>query len=678
MATAHLGGVRGRWEFVVGGPAITQTCGAEQLGRPGDVVLSAEVADQVCDTCAGEPVPAGRPPGLRITTVQPLPPVTPLVSSARQAAGAALRGYVPGAILARLDAGQSAWLSELRHVSVLFLRLPDLDDIARALRTANNLVREVQEALYEYEGSVNKLGVDDKGTTMVAAFGLPPVAHEDDGVRAVRAALGIQAQLRRHTVRHAIGIATGRAFCGSVGSDLRREYTMIGGVVNRGARLMQTALDDLVCDRATHQAANAKLTFEPLPPRRVKGVAEPVAVFRPHGLRPTRAPGRSLVGRAHERRLLLTERLRRARRPRRRAARRGGGRDRQVTPARRAGHPSRRSTGQDAGRSSRRHQGHHAVSRLAWRVRGAVRPHRGQPAQHSAHPVLEWLRDRPNLKRLAPLLGDVLPLDLPHDELVGELQGQVRGDNTRRLLVGALQVASAAAALLIVVEDAHWCDSASWALARLVAQRIPTALLVLALRPLGEPSRRTTSGSARRPMPSSFASIPCRLMTSPRSSGSGSGSPRYPGRWPSSSASTLAATRSSARSSPHALRDTGVITITNGSCRLAPGADLHELSVPDTVQGVVLARIDRLAPPQQLTLKVASVIGRSFAYRLLHDVYPIIADRPTLADQLEGLQQRSLVLPETPEQELAWMFKHVITRDVAYELMVRARRRCTR
>ena len=93
------------------------------------------------------------------------------------------------------------------------------------------------------------------------------------------------------------------------------------------------------------------------------------------------------------------------------------------------------------------------------------------------------------------------------------------------------------------------------------------------------------------------------------------------------------------------------------------------------MQGVVLTRIDRLAPPQQLTLKVASVIGRSFAYRLLHDIHPIAADRPSLPGQLEGLQRRSLVLLEAPEPELAWMFKHVITRDVAYELMLRAQRR---
>jgi class 3 adenylate cyclase/tetratricopeptide (TPR) repeat protein len=675
---AHLGGVRGRWEFVIGGPAVTQTCGAEQLGRPGDVVLSPEAVDQIRDLCAGQPVPTGtgRAPALRVTMLQPLPAVTPLVSAPVQAAGVALRGYVPGAILARLDAGQSAWLSELRHVSVLFVRLPDLDDMTPAtLPKANDLVCEVQEALYEYEGSVNKLGVDDKGATMVAAFGLPPVAHEDDPVRAVRAALGIRARLDRGGVRHAIGIASGRAFCGSVGSGLRREYTMIGGVVNLAARLMQTALDDIVCDSATRHEAEAKLAFEELPPRRVKGVAEPVAVFRPAGLSRARAPSRSLVGRTHERRQ-LAERL---------AALRGGhggvllvegeagiGKSRLLDDlvAQAAGQPVGMLVGAaDAIRTTTPYHAWRGVFESLFELIDV------SEAGGRRTRVLEWLRGRPDLARLAPLLGDVLPLDLPEDELTGQLQGQVRADNTHRLLIGVLRAASERQPLLIVVEDAHWCDSASWGLAWLVAQQIPTALLVLALRPLPDPipdeyQRLRQAPGARRlildPLPAQDVTALVRQRLGVASvpqpvadliSEHADGNPFF--------SEELAYT----------LRDTGVITVTNGSCRIRPGADLQDLSLPDTVQGVVLARIDRLAPPQQLTLKVASVIGRSFAYRLLHDVYPIAADRPTLPDQLEGLQARSLVLSETPERDLEWMFKHVITRDVAYELMVRAQRR---
>jgi tetratricopeptide (TPR) repeat protein len=226
-----------------------------------------------------------------------------------------------------------------------------------------------------------------------------------------------------------------------------------------------------------------------------------------------------------------------------------------------------------------------------------------------------------------------------------------------------------------VVEDAHWCDSASWALAWLVSQQIPKALLVLALRPLAEPipdeyQRLHQAPDAQQlhldPLPAHDVAALVRqrlgITSLPQPVADLIG--EHAGGNPFFSEELA-----------YTLRDTGVITVTNGTCRIAPGADLQEMSLPDTVQGVVLTRIDRLAPPQQLTLKVASVIGRSFAYRLLHDIYPIAADRPSLPGQLEGLQQRSLVLPEAPELELAWIFKHVITRDVAYELMVRAQRR---
>jgi class 3 adenylate cyclase/tetratricopeptide (TPR) repeat protein len=677
VSAAHLGGELNRWEFVVGGPAISQTCTVEHLARPGDVVLSPEALDQVRDICAGEQLPAGtgQAVALRVTTVQPLALARPPSSAAaRQVAGAALRGYVPGAILARLDAGQSAWLSELRHLSVLFLGLPDLDDIKPGtLRRANDLVCAVQEELYEYEGSVNKLGVDDKGATMVAAFGLPPVAHEDDPVRAVRAALGIQAQLRRLGVRYAIGVATGRAFCGSVGSDLRREYTMIGRVGNLAARLMQTAPDDVVCDGATRQVAEAKLAFEALPPRRVKGVAEPVAVFRPGGERRARARSRSLVGRTHERGL-LSERL---------AALRDGqggtlliegeagiGKSRLLDDLveQAAGQRVRTLVGAaDAIRSTTPYHAWRPVFESLLDLTDVSGPEarRGR--------VLDWLRGRPDLERLAPLLGDVLPLDLPPDELIGQLQGQVRADNTRRLLIGALGAASEEQPLLIVIEDAHWCDSSSWALAWLVSQRASAILLVLALRPPAEPvpeyERLRQAPDAQHlrldPLPPDdvAALVQQRLGVTSVPQPVADLIGEHAGGNPFFSEELA-----------YALRDTGAITVANGSCRIAPGADLEALSLPETVQGVVLTRIDRLAPPQQLTLKVASVIGRSFAYRLLRDVHPIAADRPALPDQLDSLRRRSLVLLEAPEPQLAWMFKHVITRDVAYDLMLHAQR----
>jgi len=407
----------------------------------------------------------------------------------------------------------------------------------------------------------------------------------------------------------------------------------------------------------------------------VKGWAEPVAVFRPGALSRPRVPSRSLVGRTQERGQ-IAERL---------AALRGGhggvlliegeagiGKSRLLDDmvAQAANQRVRVLVGAaDAIRTTTPYHAWRGVFESLFDLTDI-----SEPGVRRTR-VLAWLHRRPSLERLAPLLGDVLPLDLPQEEFIGQLQGQVRADNTRRLLVGALRAASQEQPLLIVLEDTHWCDSASWALAWLASQRNPTALLVLALRPLAEPipdeyQRLNQAPGAQQlhldPLPADDVAALVRqrlgITSLPQPVADLIG--EHAGGNPFFSEELA-----------YTLRDTGVITVTNGTCRIAPGADLQEMSLPDTVQGVVLTRIDRLAPPQQLTLKVASVIGRGFAYRLLHDIHPIAADRPSLPGQLEGLQQRSLVLPEAPEPELAWIFKHVITRDVAYELMVRAQRR---
>src|SRR5207244_10104123 len=118
----------------------------------------------------------------------------------------------------------------------------------------------------------------------------------------------------------------------------------------------------------------------------------------------------------------------------------------------------------------------------------------------------------------------------------------------------------------------------------------------------------------------------------------------------------------------YALRASGVLLLGGGVCRLAPGIDLAAVTFPDTVQGVVTSRIDRLAPAQQLTLKVASVIGRVFAFRVLRDIYPLEPDRPQLPDDLDTLERLDLTSVETPEPDLAYLFKHIITQEAAYSL----------
>ncbi|HET7089718.1 MAG TPA: hypothetical protein VFL17_13865, partial [Anaerolineae bacterium] len=227
-----------------------------------------------------------------------------------------------------------------------------------------------------------------------------------------------------------------------------------------------------------------------------------------------------------------------------------------------------------------------------------------------------------------------------------------------------------------VLEDAHWLDSASWALALLVSRRLERSLLIVTARPMSDPPppeylQLMQSPNTRRlrlealPAEDTLALVCQRLNV--RS-------------LPEPVADLI---REKAEGHPffseevaYALRDAGLIEIAGGECRVAPDAgDLRAIAFSDTIQGVITSRIDRLTPPQQMTVKAASVIGRMFPFRILHDIYPIDSDRPYLAGYLDALQRLNLTLLDTPEPDLAYIFKHVITQDVAYNLMLFAQRR---
>jgi tetratricopeptide (TPR) repeat protein len=539
----------------------------------------------------------------------------------------------------------------------------------------------LQPILRLHEGSLKQLIVDDKGLTLIAAFGLPPLAHEDDAARATKAALKAQAALRDLGMRCAIGLATGRAFCGAVGGDIHREYDVIGDVMNLAARLMQAAPDTILCDAATQSAARSRLRFRALPAISVKGKADPIAVYCP--LEPARTHDRpwTMVGRIQER-TLLTGRLQELE----------GGRSGLVLIEGEPGIGKSRLLAELLQQAQAR--GVRSLVGAGDAVEAATPYHAWRSvftdlldlagiedmAVRRAR-VLAHASAVPRLERLAPLLNPVLALDLPDNELTAQLTGQVRADNTRRLLVRLLQAGAAATdagapPLLVALDDGHWFDSASWALTGLVASQVRPLLLAIATRPPAEPLphdyRRLRDGRStdRLPLqpldPSDTLALVCSRL----------GVPSLPER-----VAVLIGDR--AQGNPffseelaYALRDTGLIRIADGRCTIAPGAgDLSSVNFPDTVQGVVAGRIDRLPPGQELTLKVASVVGRLFGFRILGDIHPIEADRSSLPEQLDDLQRHDFTLLDRPEPDLAYLFKHVVTQEVAYSLLLYGQRR---
>jgi class 3 adenylate cyclase len=290
--------------FVVGGAPAAQAAAAAAAGEPGEVIVVAS---------AWPLLPGAREAGERTLSgnyrLGALPEPDDRNAGAAHRAAAVdpdtVARYLPRVLRERL-ALSGGWLAEFRRVTVLFVGFGEGNFAEPALHaSAQTQVRALQALVARYDGTVHQLVAEERGATLIAAWGLAGVAHEDDARRGVEAALAMHAELTRRAVPCAVGIATGRLFCGVRGSEVRREWAIVGDRMNLAARLARAAGSGLLCDDGTAQAASAKLRFETLPPIALKGKARPVPVFRPLGgseaaVGPSSRPDRELVGRSAE------------------------------------------------------------------------------------------------------------------------------------------------------------------------------------------------------------------------------------------------------------------------------------------------------------------------------------------------------------------------------------------
>jgi hypothetical protein len=160
----------------------------------------------------------------------------------------AMRCFVPHSIMACVDSGQSPKeAEECRRVTIMFIRVLDMEcepfnySLPESVLMVQRIMIQIYSVLHRYEGTVSRFQIDDKGTVLKIVFGFPLMAHEDDPVRAVHAAIEIRTYLKTMNVQSCIGIATGWTICGLVGNDVRLEYTAVGSSVILAARLMQNA-----------------------------------------------------------------------------------------------------------------------------------------------------------------------------------------------------------------------------------------------------------------------------------------------------------------------------------------------------------------------------------------------------------------------------------------------------
>eukprot|EP00928_Gymnodinium_smaydae_P024615 TRINITY_DN1986_c0_g1_i1.p1 TRINITY_DN1986_c0_g1~~TRINITY_DN1986_c0_g1_i1.p1 ORF type:complete len:2362 (-),score=606.06 TRINITY_DN1986_c0_g1_i1:70-7155(-) len=296
----QVGGEQDRYEYVITGAPLEQISIAEPLASSGETVLSPQTWMEVEQfVIEGAPLDTGPPGFHRLCALDTLQHTYPTIKQAaldctrvesarmKQLDDRALLRlsdrFIPRCVIKHLHSGNYTSINEIRSVTIVFVQIGGVDVGTEAgSRKAQDLMLGMQRACYRHEGSLNKFLVDDKGILFLFVFGLPPCVHIDDPERAITSCFDMIRVLEGMEMRGRFGVTTGSVYCGIVGSDNRREYTVMGDTVNLSARLMANAPENaMLVDEATYQRTEHKIRFERLEPIMVKGKAKPVQTFAP-------------------------------------------------------------------------------------------------------------------------------------------------------------------------------------------------------------------------------------------------------------------------------------------------------------------------------------------------------------------------------------------------------------
>ncbi|HYF65522.1 MAG TPA: AAA family ATPase, partial [Herpetosiphonaceae bacterium] len=668
------------------GPALLDLAAIEQLARPGEIVVDRAIASRL-------PAPEIKEwrrlsdPELEGAVVEPAAAAPAAAAGGRQPAITMelVKPWLLPEVWARLERSGDEFITELRPAVAVFGRFAvpgELDPAAAADLDA--YVRWVQASVARYEGVVLQLTIGEKGSFFYAAFGAP-IAHENDAVRAVLVAHELLRPPEALALGHdlGIGISCGVMRTGAYGSASRRTYGVLGDHVNLAARLMQHAgPGELLASEDVRLAAAGLGDWQPLEPIKVKGKTTPVAIHRLGGLaaRPELRPGAQayrlpLLGRDAElERLigLLDEAARGRGRVVSITGEAGIGKSRMVA----ALLEQARQRWQIAGGECQSHSTStpYAVWKPICQTLFALDP-ADPPAEQARQLAAAISRVDPLWLRRMPLLGPLVNLDIPDNDLTRSFDPRLRNDSREALLVDWLRAwmgrQDPGRGLLLVLEDCHWMDLRSASLLGAISRVIkalPVALVVVGrdqdpsmaglgarveglveirLAPLGEVAVSDLIAAKldqfdRPPDPAAMPALVERVI------GRTQGNPFY-------------------------IEELLTYLHTRGEDLRDP-ALWDRADLPTSLHSLILSRIDQLAADQQQIVKVASIIGRLFRVAWLHGYYPSLGERPALAAALRRLDQAALTVLGAAEPDLVYLFKHVITRDVAYESLAFATR----
>jgi class 3 adenylate cyclase/tetratricopeptide (TPR) repeat protein/DNA-binding XRE family transcriptional regulator len=582
---------------------------------------------------------------------------------------------------------------EHKLATLLCCQLSDAALLAQRLDADGLLVfmdhffQDAEAEVQRFEGTVTNFLNDG----LVALFGVP-VAHEDHARRGVLAALGIQRRLTAWGGLLRMALHTGPVAVGHIGAGAARRPTAVGEATTVAAALQQQAAPGtIVISGATARMVTGYVRLEEIGPLTLSGGSSSIAAFRVTGVGPRRSPIEGLgarplsqfVGRDREMGALhdlLAQAMGGSEIDARPTLSRFIGRDEVLAALREPLAKVEEGHGQVVGIVGEPGIG---KSRLLYEFRRSLAGKRltyleGRCLSYGSGvpylPILDLVRancgildaDEPaaivqklrfGLQEVGLDPAERLPY-LLHLFGAGDAaaMGQLSPEAIKARIGESLRTwtlrGSQQRPIILAVEDLHWIDQSSEEyLASLVESLAGASILLLCTwrpgyrAPWGEHSYVTQLGLRRLGPIDSLSVVRSAI-----------GADRIP-----EPVARFVLER--AEGNPFFLEELARAALEHGEV----GAGTR---IPDTIQGVLLARMDRLPEAPRRVLQTASVLGREFPLRLLEAVWH---DEAPLAPLLQELQHLEFLYARTG-QEPGFVFKHALTQDVAYQTLLPGRR----
>lgn len=519
----------------------------------------------------------------------------------------------------------------------------------------NRHIASLFRIVEKYGGNVIRLDVTSVGERALIIFGAP-VLRENAPADALAAALEIDTvtnEISRSLpapISVRMGINSGLCYAGDVGGSYRREYTVIGKEVNLAARLMSAAdSGEIVVGQGTVEAAGGKFLFSEKGACRLKGIADQVRIFKLEGLV---SKGRinpemtTLIGRQKETGILreFVDNLEDGRGGTLQIfGEAGSGKTSLIefglAEMKRRGLPALRS-------SCPEHMSNVPLFPIGEILKDALGVADGDDKDTRRSKLISGL-EKTGDAEWEPLICRLVGYAAKPTREITNLAEDVKRERIFQLAGSAISGYFPKNRGCIVIDDYHWSDSTTigfmdYHIANLVRNGIGVVLIsrisdqvpryersvIIDLGQLDDISSARLFGTiAGQEIPESM------VQEIVKTSG---GNPFY------------------LEEMAKAVRDMGIETWQ------------HKREIPDSVERVITARIDRLDEMVRGTIRTASVIGRIFGVDELSGIFPIEEEIPRIPEYLD----KSAALDITPVEKtipvLQYRFKHILTRDVAY------------